>query len=40
MPILIGLGSIILLAVLFAPQWWVRHVLARHVLSQLQPMAL
>src|SRR5215468_5706606 len=30
MPILIGLASIILLAVLFGPQWWVRHVLARH----------
>jgi uncharacterized protein len=30
MPILIGLVSIILLAVLFGPQWWVRHVLARH----------
>jgi uncharacterized protein len=30
MPILIAIASLILLAVLFGPQWWVRHVLARH----------
>ena len=30
MPIIIAIASLILLAVLFGPQWWVRHVLARH----------
>jgi Zn-dependent membrane protease YugP len=30
MPIILGLASLILLAVLFGPQWWIRHVLARH----------
>src|ERR1700741_3193389 len=30
MPIILGLGVLILLAVVFGPQWWVRHVLARH----------
>jgi uncharacterized protein len=30
MPIILALGSLILLAALLAPQWWVRHVLARH----------
>jgi Zn-dependent membrane protease YugP len=30
MPILLGLASMILLAVVFGPQVWVRHVLARH----------
>lgn len=30
MPILVGIGVLILLAVVFGPQLWVRHVLARH----------
>src|SRR5215831_11195209 len=30
MPIILGLASLILLAALLGPQWWVRHVLARH----------
>jgi Zn-dependent membrane protease YugP len=30
MPILLGLASLIVLAVVFGPQWWIRHVLARH----------
>ena len=30
MPIILGLASLILLAVLFGPQWWVRRVLAHH----------
>ena len=30
MPILLGLAALILLAVVFGPQLWIRHVLARH----------
>jgi Zn-dependent membrane protease YugP len=30
MPVILGLASVVLLAILFGPQWWVRHVLARH----------
>lgn len=30
MPIILGLASLILLAVVLGPQWWVRHVLARY----------
>jgi len=30
MPILAGLGLLILLAVVFGPSWWVRHMLKRH----------
>src|SRR5688500_5487963 len=30
MPILIALGSFLLFAAVFGPQWWVRHVLAKH----------
>jgi uncharacterized protein len=30
MPFILGLASLILLAVVFGPQFWVRHVLARH----------
>jgi uncharacterized protein len=30
MPILIALASLIVLAIVFGPQWWVRHVLQRH----------
>ena len=30
MPIILGLASVILLAVLFGPQMWIRRVLARH----------
>ena len=30
MPIIIAIASLILLALLFGPQWWVRHVLARY----------
>jgi len=30
MPIILAIASLILFAVLFGPQWWVRHVLARH----------
>jgi uncharacterized protein len=30
MPIILGLAALILLAIVFGPQWWVRHVLARH----------
>lgn len=30
MPILIALASLVVLAVVFGPQWWVQHVLARH----------
>ena len=30
MPILIAIGSILLFAAVFGPQWWVRHVLAKH----------
>jgi Zn-dependent membrane protease YugP len=30
MPILIAIGSLLLLAVVFGPQWWVRHVLVSH----------
>jgi len=30
MPILIALGALLLLAVVFGPQWWIRHVLAKH----------
>ncbi len=30
MPILIALGALLLFAVVFGPQWWVRHVLAKH----------
>jgi Zn-dependent membrane protease YugP len=30
MPILAGLALVILLALLFGPQWWIRRVLARH----------
>jgi len=35
MPILIGLASLILLAVVFGPQVWVRRVLARHGVNRL-----
>jgi uncharacterized protein len=30
MPIILAMGSLLLLAALLGPQWWVRHVLARH----------
>jgi uncharacterized protein len=30
MPIILAIASLILLALLFGPQWWVRHVLARY----------
>jgi Zn-dependent membrane protease YugP len=30
MPILIAIGSLLLIAIVFGPQWWVRHVLRRH----------
>lgn len=30
MPLLIVFGSLLLLAAVFGPQWWVRHVLAKH----------
>lgn len=30
MPILLAVASLLLIAILFGPQWWVRHVLARH----------
>ncbi len=30
MPVILGIASLILLAVIFGPQWWVRHVLTRH----------
>ena len=30
MPILLALGGLFLLAIVFGPQWWVRHVLAKH----------
>jgi uncharacterized protein len=30
MPIILAVASLILLAAVFGPQWWVRHVLARH----------
>jgi Zn-dependent membrane protease YugP len=30
MPILAGLALVVLLALLFGPQWWIRRVLARH----------
>ena len=30
MPILIALGALLLFAAVFGPQWWVRHVLAKH----------
>src|SRR5215471_15918763 len=30
MPIILAIASLILFAVLFGPQWWVRHVLARY----------
>jgi Zn-dependent membrane protease YugP len=30
MPLLIALASLLVLAVVFGPQWWVRHVLAKH----------
>jgi Zn-dependent membrane protease YugP len=30
MPIVLGIGLLLLLAAVFGPSWWVRHVLARH----------
>jgi len=30
MPILIAIGLLLLLAAVFGPQWWVRHMLAKH----------
>jgi uncharacterized protein len=30
MPILIAIGALLLFAVVFGPQWWVRHVLTKH----------
>ena len=30
MPILATIGILLLLAVVFGPQWWVKHVLAKH----------
>jgi uncharacterized protein len=30
MPIILGFASLIVLAIVFGPQWWVRHVMARH----------
>jgi uncharacterized protein len=30
MAVILGIASLILLAVIFGPQWWVRHVLTRH----------
>ena len=30
MPIILGLALLIMLAVVFGPQWWIRRVLARH----------
>jgi Zn-dependent membrane protease YugP len=30
MPILLAFGGLLLLVVVFGPQWWVRHVLAKH----------
>jgi Zn-dependent membrane protease YugP len=30
MPILLALGALLLIALVFGPQWWIRHVLARH----------
>ena len=30
MPVVFGLALVFLLALLFGPQWWVRHALARH----------
>ena len=30
MPILIAIGAVLLFAAVFGPQWWVRHVLAKH----------
>jgi len=30
MPILIAIGVLLLFAAVFGPQWWVRHVLAKH----------
>jgi uncharacterized protein len=30
MPVLLAIGSLLLFAVVFGPQWWVRHVLAKH----------
>jgi Zn-dependent membrane protease YugP len=30
MPILLAIGALLLFAIVFGPQWWVRHVLARH----------
>jgi Zn-dependent membrane protease YugP len=34
MPILAALGVILLLAIVFGPQWWIKHVLARHGLER------
>jgi Zn-dependent membrane protease YugP len=30
MPVILAIASLILLVAVFGPQWWVRHVLARH----------
>jgi Zn-dependent membrane protease YugP len=30
MPILLAIGALLLFAAVFGPQWWVRHVLAKH----------
>ena len=30
MPIIIALGSLLLIALVFGPQWWIRHVLRKH----------
>ena len=34
MPILIAIGVLLLLAAVFGPQWWVRHMLTKHAIDR------
>src|SRR5262245_3080333 len=34
MPILLAIAGLVLFAVVFGPQWWVRHVLAQHAVDR------
>jgi Zn-dependent membrane protease YugP len=34
MPILIAIGALLLFAAVFGPQWWVRHMLAKHAVER------
>jgi Zn-dependent membrane protease YugP len=34
MPILLAIGAILVFAAVFGPQWWVRHMLAKHAVNR------